>query len=584
MKRKLISFDVFENIQHKSLSNAEKELVEAAPVLAKTLGVDSLELLSFGPEAAMFESATGDYIHSNYKFEKGALAFENITQVAIDQDSEKAQAKQDLGLLVDALLENKSEEATMHFDKYMKLPLTRRSLKEAIAPVRKEMKKAKASIAESTFNESRCRASGKMKGKKSGKVMMFGKKAGAKNLKEWRSLSENVFNFIDFKELGPVMSECEVKKEGRDIVAVKMPVSEGRTAAKMLKMTYHGKLLDTDLKVLRGKAKSVGENTVFAKAVAEMKRNNNISDADGLQESIENIIGQWPELMYLTQEELAGEIKTALETVNAVNFDDQICTFLAEGILRTAHGIYTDKVQRVIGLAGSKVNENSKDQYGDFKAMVDSFYPTLDESSQKEFQVYVDLYDALRQVYEIAEENNDEAIRIETAGHLNELLAIVQQEVAPDLSIAENAAGWLNHLIEASFEAWSPSNTPHQTIVGDHPQMAKNAKVPGNPGSNMGELEAGDASQGKGPDKSVKADMQGAWTNTGGNEVWPSLDNPYVPKASDFTMKGEKGVDKDEDATLDPHTDTWPALNNPYVPKPENSVFRMKGDDLVVDK
>ena len=73
------------------------------------------------------------------------------------------------------------------------------------------------------------------------------------------------------------------------------------------------------------------------------------------------------------------------------------------------------------------------------------------------------------------------------------------------------------------------------------------------------------------------------------------MNNPYVPKPfGDYTMKGEKGVDKD---TFGQHhgswqsSDTWPNLNNPYVPKEAGSTggqgYKMKDGpetDLVVDK
>ena len=52
--------------------------------------------------------------------------------------------------------------------------------------------------------------------------------------------------------------------------------------------------------------------------------------------------------------------------------------------------------------------------------------------------------------------------------------------------------------------------------------------------------------------------------------MWPSLSNPHVPKPfGDYTMKGEKGADKDWNNGLDmwQSGDTWPSLQNPYIPK-----------------
>jgi hypothetical protein len=62
-----------------------------------------------------------------------------------------------------------------------------------------------------------------------------------------------------------------------------------------------------------------------------------------------------------------------------------------------------------------------------------------------------------------------------------------------------------------------------------------------------------------------------SWGNVGGNDIWPSLQNPYIPKQfGDFTMKGEPGVDKNWEGQHDASwqsNDTWPSLQNPYSPK-----------------
>ena len=47
MKRKLISYDLFNTLQERSLSTVEQELIEAEDVLAAALDVDGLELLTF---------------------------------------------------------------------------------------------------------------------------------------------------------------------------------------------------------------------------------------------------------------------------------------------------------------------------------------------------------------------------------------------------------------------------------------------------------------------------------------------------------------------------------------------------------
>jgi hypothetical protein len=261
---------------------------------------------------------------------------------------------------------------------------------------------------------------------------------------------------------------------------------------------------------------------------------------------------------------------------------------MAEGILRTAHNVYTDKVQQIVALSGGKVNEEAQDKYAEFKNITNNYYPTLDEAAEKEMEMYVDLYEALRELYGLACEQNDEVVKTETASHLNELLAIVQRQVKPDMEVAQEAAGWLNYVTEAVLQTWNVSNTTGFTINGDVPQMAKNAKQ--NPTlASLGDQygDTAPVSDGKNVGKKGAEEMRNnAWGNVGGNDTWPSLNNPYVPKPfGDYTMKGEKGVDKDGDTTLDPQNgDTYPSLKNPYVPQPVDSVFKMKEKDLIVDK
>jgi hypothetical protein len=51
-----------------------------------------------------------------------------------------------------------------------------------------------------------------------------------------------------------------------------------------------------------------------------------------------------------------------------------------------------------------------------------------------------------------------------------------------------------------------------------------------------------------------------SWGNKGGNEVWPSLTNPYIKQGGDYTMKGEKNVSKNHDTeglTQWQSGDTW---------------------------
>jgi hypothetical protein len=123
---------------------------------------------------------------------------------------------------------------------------------------------------------------------------------------------------------------------------------------------------------------------------------------------------------------------------------------------------------------------------------------------------------------------------------------------------------------------WNVSNTPHLTVNGDHPDMAKKASHSYTPSKDsrrrLGRRCTGhrsgqhDYKSGKHA-KHHEERLVGSGRRQG--DVFPKLKNPYIPKPfGDYTMKGEKGVDKDnKDWSLWKSGDTWPNLQNPYVPK-----------------
>ena len=546
MKRTLISYDVFESIQNESLSTTEFELKEAAPYLSRALGED-LKLNCFSEQNALYESIDGKLIHTSYDVKNNQVVFENIEQLTIDTDSEKGKSREVLGGLVDALLENKSEQADQIFLDYMKLPHVKRNINEAIGSKKKERKvfEAKNFKGKITIHEDQ--------------------------LKPWFNLSENVFDFVNSRNAAPVMKETSVKNDNKgNVVSVKVPNYKLRNEAKVLSFDWD--CCPSDVHVLRSKGKTLHENVDFCKAVGDLKRQNNLSDNEGLEESLETIVSTWPEVLYLTQEELSGSIKTALETVQAKNFDEQTCDFMAEGILRTAHFAYVDKVEKILKGSKTELDESVEDKYSEFKNTVDNFYPSVDEANQLQMQMFVDLYESLRSVFSMAKDQNQQDVVTETAKHLNMLGVVIQGQVQPKLETAYEAAEWLNYLIDTNIDshAWNVEKS-HVDASGNHPFLNVQAQHGYSPsGDFSGDYKSaapvsqGDWKMGKGAD-GAKEMSGNAWGNIGGNEVFPSLNNPYAPKTGNATMKGEKGADKDD---MDVSSkDTWPQLQNPYAPK-----------------
>jgi len=386
------------------------------------------------------------------------------------------------------------------------------------------------------------------------------------------------------------MNESDISRDEKgNVVSAKIPNNQARNEAKIL--SFNWKTLDTDVKVLRSGAKMLSENAEFCKAIATIKRLNAISD-EKIQENLEEVVGRWPGVLYLTKDELSVLVGESLDVAGVLNYDDNTCDYLAEALLRTAHNAYGERVSKVLSLAGQPCDSEGADAFEHFAAVIDGFYPHLDESSSLEMQVYVDLYEALRSVHTLSGSQN---LRRDAATHLDELAAIIEQRVEPSIEVALQAAEWLNSLVETNLDSedWSVSNSVYTTVSGDNPKMAQNAKKGYTPASDFsGDWgDTAPVSDGKSYRGGLADEMRNrSYGNIGGDGVYPSLQNPYIPKPfGDYKIKGEKFIDSDSDQLAhDGGSDTWPSLQNPYTPKAETpQTYKMnhgKEADLVVDK
>ena len=574
MKRKLINYDVFERMQKDALSTAEGELKAVSDVLEKKLGVEGVRLCSFGDGNVLYETRDGTFVHANYQLKNDRVVLDNIEQLVIDEETEGTKTRDILSKMVDAVLSEDSGTADALFRDYLSVPSMKRMLKETI----KGQRKAAAPITE---------------GARRNGILEFGIAKGKGLIKEWSALCKNVFDFINIKENASIWDTAKVQRDEQgNVIALEIPTMEAATQKKLITLKWQH-MLDTDLIPKRWNGKTYTEDMAFCRAIADLKRQNAISNKDSLDEALENIVGNWPNVIYLTQEEMASVVKEALETVNATNYDDQTCEFMAEGILRHAFDTYTDKVNRIVRYTGEDISK-AEDKFEAFQNIATKFYSRLDENSKRQMSVYADLYEALRKVYDITTEN---MVKAETTNHLNELAAIIRQEIEPDVKVAEAAAEWLAQLIETNLgtQPWTVSNKTHQTVIGDHPHMAELARKGFSPAADGGSADWGDpapVSDGKSYKNGLADEMRnrGFGNVSAGSGTWPELRNPYIPQPfGDYTMKGEDGADKANDATSSWSSgDTWPALQNPYIPKAETpESYKMnkgKEQDLVIDK
>lgn len=626
MRRKLIKQEAFEQIANSSVFMVENELMGAERILSRALGQD-LRLKSFNEATALYETDNDTYVHTSYVVENDKVNFTNIEELVIDENSKAARRQEVLSNMLEAVLKDKDDQAHSLFRNYMGLSTFQEAKKFVIksqeddghpefeAEEKDDAEKEPNQLPEKKSPveklEDKKKKDKKDKDKEGGKGLNFEKskdafkkkvKAAGKPIEEAYRVSTDVLDYVDYMQVGPVLQESTQQHDNQgNLTGIQIPTTRVRNEGKLLNFDW--KVLNHKCKVLRNGAKSLCEDQDFVRSIADLKVQNNVSNVSGLEESLDNIAVKWPNVLYLTQDELASLIGEALQMAGERNYDDQTCSFMAEGILRRVHECYSDKVHQILHLANAPKNESQEDGYEYFKGIVEDFFPYVDHKTGVELKVFEDLYESLSDIYNIANRRGYNDLKAETAGMLNDLADVLNDESRPDLALAEEIAHWLQQFVEANVtgasNAWNVSNMPHHTVNGDHPQMGRNASVPAIAGTHNGEW--GDAAPMIGQDNmSYKGGhaaqaRSSSWGNIGGNDTFPTLKNPYIPKPfGDYTMKGEKGVDKD---TFGQHNgswqsgDTWPNLQNPYVPKEAGNAggqgYKMKDGpetDLVVDR
>ena len=592
MRRHLIKKEDFDSITKSSITNAEIELRESEEILAKVLEKDYLKLRCFNESTALFESVDGTHVYTGYEVKNDDITFSGIEELIVDHESKQKAMKNTVSEMIDALLEDNNAKATSLLEDYMKSFDWKEATKR-IVPDEKDGYKAvdydpdnkdssEFHNKHKTFSEKSEEKHNKEKKSPSQKAhddqeidsVIRVEKAKGNEIAECHTVAKHVLEYVQFMRLGPTLKETVSKTDEKgNVVQLKVPTTRIRNEGKVL--NFNWKTLNHNVKVLRDGASALSENQNFCRACVDLKRQNNVSDNQALVECLENIATAFPSVIYVTQTELAQLIGEALETIGEKNYDDDQCMFMAEGILRTASEAYTEKVQQILHLAEAPKMEDNSDPYLFFQQVVENFYPAIDEKFGLERKVFSDLYESLEKIYKKADRQGDTALKNETASYLNDLAATLNNEVKPDLRLAEEVAVWSKNLVETNLETgiWNVSNSAHVTVSGDHPDMAKKAKHSYKPSSdfsgNWGDAAPAISQDSMNYKGGASKEMRSkSWGNVG-KETFPVLKNPYIPNAHDYTMKGEKGVDKD---TFGQHhgswqsSDTWPGLQNPYVP------------------
>jgi hypothetical protein len=578
MKKKLINFDAFKQLEKTSITNSERELLESTEILANVLALEWLDVFCVNESNVTFIDQNGEFVYANYEIDNNNIVLENIEQLVVDKSSTETSLRKNLEEMVNNILEDKLDEASSNFSDYFRTPMLRAELREGTINEAKKggglppwlkahfEKKAKKSgkkmEVESEKDAPKTRRAKKKKRLHKGRLEKVGK--GMKNKAKMESLNllaNNVIEYITFKENGNVYNNVSIKRDSlNNVVALKIPVSKARNEGAIIKAQSekHTRFISES----RESAKLVAREGNWVRACTDLKRFNAISDNKALETAFENVASAWPNLLFLTEAELATKIKETLTNSGASNFDDSTCEFLAEGILRTAHRAYTDNVTKITSVVGAMTESND---YNHFSKVAEKVLTSVDNNTKLETQVFSDLYRGLSEVYRAAERIGDEATKAETASLLSDVELVLNGEEKDTIRVAEEAALYIQTVTEAALNldgmTWHVAS-PHESETGDNPAIHGYADVDAVPGKHTGKFKSSPFSDGK----TVRTGTEDHYTSMKGKDLFPNMENPYAPKPGDFKMHGEKAIEDDKEYTKYSGSDVFPALKNPYIP------------------
>lgn len=569
MKRKLIEFDVFEQIKEGSLSKAESELIEAAPYLAKTLNLEAVSLNCFDQEQVLYETVDGSYVKANYTINEGVVEFDDIEQLIINEDSERQKSKEIISQMLESLIESDEEKAEKLFEEWLDAPFAKRIYsemrKKRVVPKRKDGKIVGYTTAYWSVTPKKrqkastkiARSKGKVKSQRKTSPALKRMRASQRSrmksalgrMAEWQNLSENAAIYVQKNNNGNINVESAFDEKG-NVTCVKVPTSSSRDKTRSLQLDW--KTLNNESIQKRKDAFVLIENNDFVKLVSNLRKQNALSKTNKFQDLLETLVTTWSEVVYLTEQELTEAVKTCLETVEDRNYDDDTCVYIAESILKTAHVNLEDRVSKIFKLAGTQLNEDQEQNtYESFKKVCADYVNKIDESAAEEMQVYVDLYEALRSVHEIAKEEEENEIVSEVSSILNDLIKVIQEEKQPSLELASEASAWLHDFVQANLvsEDWE-AEEPHESSEGDTVEYESEVHISTDGAEkNEGEEQAKD---GLGNDE--------------GKDVYPKIENPFLLKnASHDDCKVHDEEEKEglgDDCCDD--KDVYPELKNPF--------------------
>ena len=416
MQTKVLTHDVFSEIEKQSFRSTEEELKEAASQLSRVFGTD-LKLHTINEDYALYSFDTDNYLKATYKMtDSKTIKLENFEHVAIDESSKNESRRQIIRNMIDALADDDTGKADTSWE-------TLKTNFSFLEMVKKKAAKsgednlgdgipvnAKNADEEDQAGKGKARSAGKAKAVK-GDEEMKGKPPYTGELMTLKavdsSLEENIELLPNFQTvLGKVENaakkvakdvlkeaidqlKIEVKKDDKgeeEVDSVEIPNVDKKS--KIAKVKCDAKNSKAKCHEARIRFAQNENNQKFVQKIMDVKHYNNMEDAEQLSESLVDIVTSNPAIIYVSKNELKEMVSRIFQNQETDGWDEDLCEDIAFGLRKLAYNTYLDRaydvvkfaaVDNVIGLS----EEVPDDNYEAFEEVSTKYFDNIYAEASK---------------------------------------------------------------------------------------------------------------------------------------------------------------------------------------------------------
>lgn len=458
MRTNIVDFEVFEAMQKRAFDNIYSELKEASKHLSKVAGKD-LSIQSVNDHYVLFNVKEHNnlLLKADYEFtENDTIKFNNFEKIVIDETSKNEQRKDLIRNLIDSIQEDDNGESNSFWNKLSsQYSLQELAKRKAAKPGHSNLgggDPAKAQNADEEDQDSKGKSRtkhGDVKG--DGGFAGPGKPFKGELMSTQAvddSLEEMVSHLPNYKDLKKQLLESARKVADvvceEDTGVVKISFKEADYSKKYF--GKHNKKSDDDedekdsdekssedhdekeideveidkkdkkdkKKKMSSKSKKFRDKVAkdrknmakkeldenFISNIVRIKRSTNAQDSNTLSETFMDLITTYPEITYVSCEELTEMTKRVLRNSNEKNWNEELCHDIALGLRKLAHKTYSDKVYEVAKYAAMDdvvglEEEVSDDEYEAFEQISERYFNDIYTKAELQYNSLMDLSEML---------------------------------------------------------------------------------------------------------------------------------------------------------------------------------------------